>query len=284
MVSRGAPASWVTMLFSLSRFRSSSPINAVGIDRHLVGVEQSRPLREPRVLDPGDLGRDLALSLATARAELRLDLLDQHLDREPGVARQPHLDAVVLVDVLDALGVVDHDLPIRDGLTIASAGEARAQCHEHVTLLDPRARVPAGGGAARAEGQGVTLIEARLARHGAVHGDIQELGELAELAARPGQKRPHARLDQRFLGRQEQPDGFAHGGGAGRLRVALRRLVLWRCRRHFLHADVVGHLDDDGTGTAVAETMKGPAQDGGHHVGSPDHLTPHRHGLVGPNG
>jgi hypothetical protein len=258
--------------------------DTVGVDGHLVGVEERRPLCEPRVLDLGDLGRHLALPLAAVLAELGLDLLDQHLDREPGVARQPHLHAVVLVDVLDALGVVDHDLAVRDRLPVAGAGEARAQSHEDVTLLDPRARVPARGPAARAEGQRMALVEARLARHGAVHGNVQELGELAELGAGPGQERSHARLDQGLLGRQEQPDGLAHGAGAGRLGMALGRLVRKRCGRHFLRADVVGHLDDDGTGPTVAETMEGTAQDGGHHVGLPDDLCRHRHGLVGADG
>src|SRR4030095_4559359 len=101
-------------------------------------IEDSRPLGEPRVLDLGDLGRHLALSLAAVRAELGLDLLDQHLDREPGVARQPHLHAVVLVDVLDALGVVDHDLAVRDRLPIAGAGEARGPGPWGVTTLGSR--------------------------------------------------------------------------------------------------------------------------------------------------
>ena len=42
------------------------------------------------------------------------------------------------------------------------------------------------------------------------------------------------------------------------------RLGDWYCKRcggHFLRADVVGHLDDDGTGPTVAETMEGAAQD-----------------------
>ena len=76
------------------------------------------------MLDLGDFSGYVALSLPTAVAELGLYLFDEHLDGQLGITWQPDLNAVVLVEILDTLRIVNDDLPGGDGLTIAGPREA----------------------------------------------------------------------------------------------------------------------------------------------------------------
>ena len=124
--------------------------HSVGVDGHVIRVQQIRPFGHPLLLDFRNRCGHIALPLTSIRAELGLDLLDEHLDGQLGVTRQTNGNVIVFVDILDALRIVQHDFPARDGLPIAGPGQTRAQGQEGVRLLNPLARLQACGGAAGA--------------------------------------------------------------------------------------------------------------------------------------
>ena len=72
----------------------------VGVNRQVIGAEYIRPFRHPLLLDGGDFGSHIGLALAAVRAELGFNFLNEHLNRQLGVARQTDLNIVVLADVL----------------------------------------------------------------------------------------------------------------------------------------------------------------------------------------
>ena len=179
--------------------------DAVGVDRHLVGLEQRRPLLHPLLPLSGD---PVAHAGVPGRlADGRLDLVDDHCERLLGVARQAHVYALLLVDVVYVVGVLDERLARRDRLTVAGVGEAGADGEQHVGFQQPLARGPGGRAGACAERQRVRLRERALALHGGVHGHVEQLGELHQLVGGVSEQHASAGPKHGVAGLQEQLDG-----------------------------------------------------------------------------
>ena len=151
-------------------------------------------------------------------------------------------------------------------LGVAVVGEARAEGEDSVGLDDPGMGGAGGGAAAGAEGEGVPLVESGLALHGGEDGDVEQLGELAQMLRGARREDAGTGPDHRTLGGEE--------GGHGRLDVTLGGalaegaggVVVLLAFGHLLGTDVGGELDDDGSAAATAKGVEGAAH-GGRDLG-----------------
>ena len=125
------------------------------------------------------------------------------------------------------------------------------------------------------------LVEGRFARHGGVHGNLDELGELLQFRGCSGGQDAHPRPDHRLMGVQQKPDGILNVLGGGRLAIPLGGRIVQRLFRDLLLADVGGDLDENRASASVAQVMEGPAHGTGDLRRMGDDLDGFAHGLVG---
>ena len=104
----------------------------------VIGSQRVCPFRHPFGLDGGNLGLDLC-SIA-ALPHLGLDHLDQGLNGQLGIANEADVGGLVLVNIIRVDGVVDQHFACGDPLAIRRAGQAGAQCQQHIAVAQPTVR------------------------------------------------------------------------------------------------------------------------------------------------
>ena len=99
------------------------------------------------------------MALAAVLTNLRFDLLDHGLQGQLCIPGESNVNGKVLIDVFDTLDIVDDDLTIGDGLSVAGSGHTRSNGEEHVGFLQPSAGRQGRGAAPGAQGKGMPVIE-----------------------------------------------------------------------------------------------------------------------------
>ena len=126
----------------------------------------------------------------------------------------------------------------------------------------------------------MAVVERGLARHGAVHRYLGELGQLSKLLRGLGEEHSHAGPDHRLVGVEQQFHGVFDVGGRGRLGQPLGWLIVKGCLRDLLTADVGRDFYDDRPGPPVAQVVESPPHHVGHFIRLNQHLTGFGHRLI----
>src|SRR5438067_1579921 len=126
------------------------PDNAVGGDRRAVGGQPMLPLAEPLFSVTGDLARDGGGAVARLALEPILDLLEQRVERQAGIADRRQIDGDILVDRIGIQGRVRDLLPLRHRRAKARAGEAVANAEDEIGVLQEMPEMRPDAYAARA--------------------------------------------------------------------------------------------------------------------------------------
>ena len=228
----------------------------IGVDRDLVGLEQRCPLLHPLL----PLGRDPVAyaGVSGSLADGRLDLVYDHLEGRLGIARQPNVDALLLVYILDVVGVLDEHLTRWDRLSISRVSQAGAYGEDHVRFQQPLASRPGCCARPGSERQRVRLRERALALHGRVHGYVEQLSEVLELLGRVTEQYASTGPEHRIVGFQKQLGRVLHVRPRRRHhRAAWRPVVLdhpvWDIGPHH----VCRHLHCDRSTGPIAERVEG---------------------------
>ena len=153
------------------------PDDAVGVQGHLVGGQAGQPLVQPFLAGGGNLVGKFPVGGTGLAAGLPLDLFEELVQHQPGVAHHRIVRFVVLVDVAIGIGGVDEGLAWRQGSGKVAFGHAGAHGEYGVGAGEEAVHLTGLAGAADTQGEGMVFGKGALALQGGHNGNLEVFGQ-----------------------------------------------------------------------------------------------------------